>query len=74
MCNVPNTVAVISEACNGTGIKLKGDKGLIWMTAKLYKNDIHCQWHINVDVEKVSTTHVLPAVPVNQIAVARYVH
>ncbi|KAI0212202.1 hypothetical protein LSAT2_002886 [Lamellibrachia satsuma] len=42
----------VFEACNGTGIKLKGDKGLIWMTAKLYKNDIHCQWHINVDVEK----------------------
>ncbi|KAI0236767.1 Cubilin [Lamellibrachia satsuma] len=38
-----------TEYCDGNLAHLGGQKGQIWITRPQYKNNLHCQWQINVD-------------------------
>ena len=49
----------IADACNGIGVILSDEEGKLWMSAPLYKNDIYCEWKINVEVGKVRTAYTL---------------
>ena len=49
----------ISDACSDTGTTLAGGEGHVWMNAPLYKDNIYCQWQINVEFGKVSIAYSL---------------
>ena len=64
----------ISDACSGTGTTLVGDEGHVWMNAPLYKDNIYCQWQINVEFGKVGIAYSLSDIYFNIITTVDYIN
>ena len=61
----------ISDACSATGTTLAGGEGHVWMNAPLYKDNIYCQWQINVEFGKVSIAYPLSDIYFNIITAVK---
>ena len=50
---VGGTTGILSGACIGKVVRLKGADGLFGIYRYQYRNDMVCQWQIDVDAGKV---------------------